>query len=89
MLYDWPGVYLNLTLPMPGEENLRMSTLCRIACYVHVKSYPFIRYRRKQKEREQVVHTEELKARTQSLFMCFWGERRLQIGEKVEARGDK
>ena len=44
MLYNWPGVYLNLTLPMPGEENPWVCTLCRIAFYVHVKSYPFIRF---------------------------------------------
>ena len=43
----------------------------------------------KQKEREQVVHTEQLKTPTHSLFTCFWGERRLKIGEKVEARGDE
>ena len=27
--------------------------------------------------------------RTHPLFMCFWDERRLEIGEKIEARGDK
>ena len=27
--------------------------------------------------------------RTHSLFMRFWDERRLEIGEKIEARGDK
>ena len=27
--------------------------------------------------------------RTHSLFMCFWDERRLGIGEKIEACGDK
>ena len=40
-------------------------------------------------QREQVVHREELKTRTNSLFMCFGGERRLKTGEKIEVRGDK
>ena len=33
MLHDWPGVYLNLTLSMPGEEKLLMFTIAPFTIY--------------------------------------------------------
>ena len=47
-----------------------------------------INKKRKEKQHIHVQNALSIESRTQSPVMCFWGERRLKIREKVEANSD-